>query len=226
MVKKYILVCCLVLILSFACTAAAYTPAACFFGNAKYLLYIHKISYRLDVYERNKDGVVYSFPIAVAKNPGDKQRTGDNRTPTSWGSAVAIPAKYTGASSGIPSSQVPFRIEDVCPAHDWTHDFGDGKGVIAGAYGPWFLSLDTGWIGIGIHGTHDANSIGTMASEGCIRLRNEDIQRLKDIVCSDNGGIGTGVIITEDWVKQKKRRLRVILQNVAFLFCFRFSMLL
>ena len=58
MVKKYILVCCLVLILSFACTAAAYTPAACFFGNAKYLLYIHKISYRLDVYERDKGGVV------------------------------------------------------------------------------------------------------------------------------------------------------------------------
>lgn len=37
-----------------------------------------------------------------------------------------------------------------------------------------------------------------MASEGCIRLHNEDIQSLKELVCSDNGGIGTGVIITED----------------------------
>lgn len=98
----------------------------------------------------------------------------------------------------MPSAQVPFRIEEVCPAHYWTHDFGDGKGVIEGAYGPWFLSLDTGWIGIGIHGTHDPASIGTMASEGCIRLRNEDIQSLKELICSDNGGIGTGVIITED----------------------------
>ena len=132
------------------------------------------------------------------KNPGDKQYTGDNRTPTSWGSAAAIPSYYTGAAVGVPSAQVPFRIEEVCPAHYWTHDFGDGKGVIEGAYGPWFLSLDTGWIGIGIHGMHDPISIGTMASEGCIRLRNADIQSLKELVCSDNGGIGTGVIITED----------------------------
>ena len=31
-----------------------------------------------------------------------------------------------------------------------------------------------------------------------MELRNADIQSLKELVCSDNGGIGTGVIITED----------------------------
>ena len=181
-----------------SCSLADAAPASALFGNARYLICIHKQSYRLDVYQQGVEQAVCSYPIAVAKNPGDKQYTGDNRTPTSWGSAAAIPPYYTGAAVGVPSAQVPFRIEEVCPAHYWTHDFGDGKGVIEGAYGPWFLSLDTGWIGIGIHGTHDPASIGTMASEGCIRLRNADIQSLKELVCSDNGGIGTGVIITED----------------------------
>lgn len=184
------------LLLSYSLAAAA--PASALFDNARYLICIHKQSYRLDVYQQGVEEAVCSYPIAVAKNPGDKQYTGDNRTPTSWGSAAAIPSYYTDAAVGVPSAQVPFRIEEVCPAHYWTHDFGDGKGVIEGAYGPWFLSLDTGWIGIGIHGTHDPTSIGTMASEGCIRLRNADIQSLKELVCSDNGGIGTGVIITED----------------------------
>lgn len=181
-----------------SCGLSAAAPASALFGNARYLICIHKQSYRLDVYQQGVEEAVCSYPIAVAKNPGDKQYTGDNRTPTSWGSAAAIPSYYAGAAAGVPSAQVPFRIEEVCPAHYWTHDFGDGKGVIEGAYGPWFLSLDTGWIGIGIHGTHDPASIGTMASEGCIRLRNADIQSLKELVCSDNGGIGTGVIITED----------------------------
>lgn len=181
-----------------SCGLAVAAPASALFGNARYLICIHKQSYRLDVYQQGVEQAVCSYPIAVAKNPGDKQYTGDNRTPISWGSAAAIPSYYTGAAVGVPSAQVPFRIEEICPAHYWTHDFGDGKGVIEGAYGPWFLSLDTGWIGIGIHGTHDPSSIGTMASEGCIRLRNADIQSLKELVCSDNGGIGTGVIITED----------------------------
>lgn len=162
-----------------SCSLAAAAPASALFGNARYLICIHKQSYRLDVYQDGVEQAVCSYPIAVAKNPGDKQYTGDNRTPTSWGSAAAIPSYYTGAAVGVPSAQVPFRIEEICPAHYWTHDFSDGKGVIEGAYGPWFLSLDTGWIGIGIHGTHDPASIGTMASEGCIRLRNADIQSLK-----------------------------------------------
>lgn len=169
-----------------------------FFGNAKYLIHIHKQSYKLDLYEKGKEKAICSYSIAVAKHSGDKQRTGDNRTPTSWGKAVDIPKSYKGAEIGVPSEKVPFRVEEVCDASDWTHDFGDGKGVIAGAYGPWFISLDTGWDGIGIHGTHDPSSIGTMASEGCIRLKNSDVAELKKIIYSDHKGVGTRVIITEE----------------------------
>lgn len=168
------------------------------FGNAKYLIHIHKQAYRLELYEKNQDEPVRTYGIAVAKNSGDKQRTGDNRTPTSWGKAVDIPKSYKGAKVGVASKEVPFRVEEVCDASDWTHDFRDGKGVIQGAYGPWFISLDTGWDGIGIHGTHDPASIGTMASEGCIRLKNSDVAELKKIIYKDNKGVGTRVIITEE----------------------------
>ena len=48
------------------------------------------------------------------------------------------------------------------------------------------------WGGIGIHGTHDPASIGTRASEGCIRLENSQVEALKKLVC-----VGTKVVIEE-----------------------------
>ena len=76
--------------------------------------------------------VLEVFGVAVGKNAGDKQRAGDMRTP-----------------------EGSFTVEQVQDASWWSHDFGDGKGEIKGAYGPWFIRLKTGWRGIGIHGTHD-----------------------------------------------------------------------
>jgi lipoprotein-anchoring transpeptidase ErfK/SrfK len=52
--------------------------------------------------------------------------------------------------------------------------------VIEKAYGPWFIRLKTGWKGIGIHGTHAPSSIGKNDTEGCIRLRNEELVELKN----------------------------------------------
>jgi len=71
-------------------------------------------------------------------------------------------------------------------------DFGDGKGEIKGAYGPNFISLVTGWDGIGIHGTHAPESIGTMVSEGCVRMRNGELLELLPYV-----EVGTKVTIRE-----------------------------
>ena len=167
-------------------------------ADEQHLIRIHKQSYRLELFEDGKAQPLKEYSIAVAKNPGDKQKTGDNRTPTSWGSAAVIPAKYLGAGVGVASAEVPFVVEEICDASFWTHDFGDGKGEIAGAYGPWFISLDTGWIGIGIHGTHDPASIGTMASEGCIRMHNQDVAELKNLIYGPAKGVGTKVVIIED----------------------------
>ena len=123
--------------------------------KGKYSVEVNKSTYTLTLY---RDGeIVKEYPIAVGRNPGDKQRVGDNRTPTGR-----------------------FKVVSIEDASKWTHDFRDGKGKIKGAYGPWFLRLDAkGWKGIGIHGTHDPDSRGTMATEGCIRLSNEDIAELK-----------------------------------------------
>lgn len=99
---------------------------------------------------------VLTFPVACGKAAGHKRRAGDMRTP-----------------------EGRFAVQQVQNASSWTHDFRDGKGVIAGAYGGWFIRLATGFSGIGIHGTHAPATIGTRATEGCIRLRNDDLERLK-----------------------------------------------
>jgi len=54
-----------------------------------------------------------------------------------------------------------------------------GKAVAAGARNP----VGTRWIGLsqkgyGIHGTDQPRSIGLAKSHGCIRLRNQDVERL------------------------------------------------
>ena len=58
---------------------------------------------------------------------------------------------------------------------------GDGLGEIQGAYGPYFIRLRVPSAkGIGIHGTHDNNSLGKRASEGCIRMENAQLEKLVD----------------------------------------------
>lgn len=114
------------------------------------------------------DEVIRQYGVAVGKNPGDKLRAGDNRTPE-------------GA----------FPVQQIHDAERWVHDFGDGKGVIEGAYGPLFIRLATSpWKGIGIHGTHDPDSIGTNATEGCVRMRNDDLLEFSEML-----EIGTTVTI-------------------------------
>lgn len=165
------------------------------FGNQDFFICIHKLSHTLEVFEKGKSEPVRVYECAVAKNHGDKQRTGDNTTPTSWGGVVdSVP----GAAPETDSAKVPFVVDEICDAKDWTHDFGDGKGEIEGAYGPWFISINTGWDGIGIHGTHDPESIGTDASEGCIQLHNKDIAELKEMIAAKDDGIGVKVVISED----------------------------
>ena len=130
-------------------------------NNGRYNIVVNKSEYTLSLYKGNE--FVKNYSIAVGKNKGDKQYVGDNRTPVG-----------------------NFKIVSIENASNWKHDFRDGKGKIAGAYGPWFLRLDAkGWKGIGIHGTHDPDSRGTNATEGCIRLSNEDIDELKQYAYRD-----------------------------------------
>lgn len=132
------------------------------------LLAISKQSMTLAVYDAHSR-LLAVYPIACGKALGNKEKPGDMKTP-----------------EGL------FSVQQIQDASAWTHDFGDGKGEIRGAYGSHFIRLKTpGHRGIGIHGTHDPASIGTRATEGCIRLNNRDLLQLVKYVY-----VGMPVVIT------------------------------
>lgn len=141
--------------------------------DAAFIL-VKKREFKLYAVDSNGN-ILATYGCALGKNAGQKEKEGDMRTP-----------------DGI------FPIDEILDASSWTHDFKDGKGEILGAYGPWFISLNTinlsngHWGGIGIHGTHAPESVGTQASEGCIRLNNDDIVALKSFA-----KVGMKVVIEE-----------------------------
>lgn len=134
------------------------------YDKSKAFIVISKKDLKLTVYAPvNGDTLpVAQFPVCLSKNKGPKEKEGDMRTPESEPGA-------------------PFTIQQIQPASDWTHDFGDGRGAIL-AYGDWFLRLVTpGHSGIGIHGsTNNENTVPGRASEGCIRMLDKDIVTVKE----------------------------------------------
>ncbi|MDR0789766.1 MAG: L,D-transpeptidase [Bacteroidales bacterium] len=124
-----------------------------------------------NVYENANAKLLATYPIACGKNLGNKTKKGDMKTP-----------------------EGRFRIIQIQNASSWTHDFHDGKGEVKNAYGKYFLRLEVkGFSGIGIHGTHDPSSIGKRVTEGCIRLKNEDLNELVKLVA-----LGSVVYITPE----------------------------
>lgn len=114
----------------------------------------------LKLYVVNNRDTLFSSSIGVGKNYGDKTKDGDCKTP-----------------------EGTFKIVQIQNSSRWTHDFNDGYGIRKGAYGPYFFRLKTpGFTGIGIHGTCFPDQIGTRCSEGCIRLNNHDIEKLREYV--------------------------------------------
>jgi hypothetical protein len=135
--------------------------------NARFIL-ISKQEMRLSVYDY-KGHELCKFPVACGLNYGNKEKQGDMKTP-----------------EGV------FRVSQIQNAAGWSHNFNDGNGEIQGAYGPYFIRLLVpGHSGIGIHGTHDPNSMEKRVAEGCIRLKNENLLKLVAMIHN-----GTAVIIT------------------------------
>ena len=116
------------------------------------------------------------YPVCVGKNKGQKQKKGDMKTPEC-------------------TAENPFSITEIVDASKWTHDFGDGRGSIL-SYGHWFMRLKTpGHSGIGIHGsTNNESSVPGRGSEGCIRLRDDDLIQLKE----NYAFVGMRVVILAD----------------------------
>jgi len=138
-------------------------------NTAKGLIYVDKQELTLYLYD-SLGVLVKEYPIACGKNLGHKKEKGDMKTP-----------------------EGTFKVTMIQDSEKWGHNFHDGNGFIKRAYGPWFIRLKTGFDGIGIHGTHAPESIGSRATEGCIRLRNEDLEELKPLI-----KIGMTVVIGTD----------------------------
>ena len=152
----------------FAALTLLFAPASA--GSDDISIVINKQQLTLTVLD-SKGDTLKTYRIACAVNYGPKTRKGDHKTP-----------------------EGTFPINQILNARGLSHDFKDGKGPIPNAYGPWFLRLDVpGFIDIGIHGTHLPESIGTRATEGCIRMNNSDITELKGMV-----KLGTKVTILPD----------------------------
>ena len=139
---------------------------------------ISKPEYRLYVCEVVDGDTIkrVHYPVCVGKAKGQKQKKGDMKTPEC-------------------TFENPFSITEIVDASKWTHDFGDGRGSIL-SYGHWFMRLKTpGHSGIGIHGsTNNESSVPGRGSEGCIRLRDDDLIQLKE----NYAFVGMKVVILPD----------------------------
>ena len=137
---------------------------------AKNRIVVSKTDFTLTVLSEKND-TLYHCSIAYGKNPGTKTEIGDCKTP-----------------------EGTFAVKMIYDATSWKHDFGDGKGTILGAYGPYFIRLNVpGFESIGIHGTCFPESMGKMATEGCVRCTNEDITNVVKYI-----SVGSEVVILPD----------------------------
>lgn len=102
-----------------------------------------------------------AYKMACARNYGTKHEKGDERTPEGF-----------------------FSVENIYDSTDWLFVDDDGKkSDIKGQFGPRFIRLRIpGTSQIGIHGTNSPRSIGWRCSHGCIRITNEQIMELVDLV--------------------------------------------
>lgn len=102
--------------------------------------------------------MVKSYGMACAKNYGTKHKRRDSRTP-----------------EGL------FTVKGVYDSSEWLFTDDDGKtSDKKGQFGPRFIRLSVPQIGI--HGTCAPWSIGHRTSHGCIRITNENILELVELV--------------------------------------------
>ena len=97
--------------------------------------------------------IVHSSGIACGRNYGTKQGSWDSKT-----------------VEGI------FNAEGVYDSRAWPFINQWGGRSAPGVFGPWFIRVQGS---IGIHGTSSPGSIGHRVSHGCIRVTNENINKIK-----------------------------------------------
>jgi len=217
-----------ILALSFAAVIAAGLPACAgkedrireaFRGfKGRYVLYITKSLFLLEVFDRNCAKVAsYTVAYGSAPDGGPKLYEGDNRTPEGIYHVNEILSMDADVKS--PSYRILRDMNKKYFRASEGHSKWGREGVDLGdnAYGPRFYGLDypnendrrryrearrrgilplvKGKIpgigyGIGIHGNNDEAGVGQRSSSGCIRMYNRDVVDLERFV-----QLGTPVII-------------------------------
>lgn len=132
-------------------------PAYSYTGPYKILVDKKKLKFYL--IHDNKDTIM-NVRCCCGENLGQKMRGGDHKTP-----------------EGV------FSVCSIEDASTWDLNVKKHPEAKTGPYGPWFFRLRCPQsTHIGIHGTSNPQSIGTRASEGCIRLNNKDVETLRNYV--------------------------------------------
>lgn len=189
--------------------------------DGKFVIFVSKQRFSLYVFDR-KGQVVKRYPVAYGLNPDRKAKLyqGDNRTPEGIYRIVEILSMDADPSSE-PYRKLKRMNEVWWRARDGHYKFGNKNEDLGdNAYGPRFYLLDypnaddivryssaraQGVIplkngrplppghGIAIHGNNDPDSIGKLATSGCVRMFNTDIIELEKYIVH-----GTPVIISSD----------------------------
>lgn len=128
---------------------------------------VNKANFTATLYSNGK--VVRIYPIAYGSNPdgGNKQATGDKRTPEGSFKIVGKAVNPYYAAKNIPG------------------------GAPNNPFGTRWMGLNTWGGSIGLHGTSAPSSIGSRASQGCVRMFTPDAEELFELV-----KVGTPVTIT------------------------------
>lgn len=102
-----------------------------------------------------------SYRMACARHYGTKRRKADGRTPEGY-----------------------FTVQGVYDSTDWLFTDDEGNtSKVKGQFGPRFIRLRTPVSSqIGIHGTGSPWTMGHRVSHGCIRITNDNILELVDLV--------------------------------------------
>lgn len=130
--------------------------------NSRYdrFIVVDKYSMRVMLFDRC-GRLMRAHKMACGRNYGTKHEKADERTPEGF-----------------------FSVEGIYDSTDWL--FVDDNGVkseIKGQFGPRFIRLRIpGTTQIGIHGTCSPRSLGWRCSHGCIRITNEQILQLVELV--------------------------------------------
>lgn len=130
--------------------------------NSEYPRFIIVDKRRMKVLLYDRYGVeLKNYGMCCAKNFGTKHKRADSRTPEGF-----------------------FSVEGIYDSTDWL--FTDDDGVTSkkkGQFGPRFIRISCPQTSqIGIHGTCAPWSIGSRSSHGCIRVTNENILELVELV--------------------------------------------